>query len=395
MEKSQEKSRKPFLQGLKVALVHDFLVCRGGAERVLEALAEMFPEAPIYTLLYDRERMDEAFADREIRTSFLQRFPGFLRRRHRWLLPFYPVAVEAFDLRDFDLVVSSSGAWSKGVVTRLNTKHVAYVHSPMRYVWDCNEQYLRELGGGRFSILKRAVLSYLRVWDREAADRPDWIVSNSKHTEARVAKYYRRESEVVYPPCAVSGIRVPSIDRKEPGAKDQESGNAERRFLTVSRLTPGKRVDVIVDAFNKLGLPLTVVGEGEEEGRLRAMAGKNVEIAGWKDEAALAELYANARAFVFAAEEDFGLAMAEAQGYGVPVVAYGGGGAREIVEEGVTGEFFAARTPEVLADGVRRFLENEGSYDRGLIRKKAERFSREKFRKEFLEFLEEKLERKI
>ena len=362
----------------KVALVHDFLVCQGGAEKVLLALSEMFPEAPIYTLLYDKENMRGMFADKDIRPSFLQKFPTFLKKRYRFLLPFFPVAVEAFDLRDFDVVISSSGAWSKGIVTRLNTKHIAYIHSPTRYVWDYNEQYLREIGGGRLSIFKRMVLSYLRVWDREAADRPDVLIANSQYTHSRISKYYRRESTVVYPPVA-SDAKVSKADDAKKG--DFFGFKPKEYFLIVSRLTPNKKADMAVEAFNKLGLPLIVVGEGKQKQYLEKIAKKNIKIVGWQDDATVAKLYANARAFVFPAEDDFGMTMVEAMNYGVPVIAYANGGAKEIVEEGVTGEFFKAQTPEILADGVRRFLEKdmENRYDTEVIRVSSKRFSEKVF----------------
>ena len=400
----------------KVALVHDFLVCRGGAEKVLQTLSEMFPEAPIYTLLYDKDAMRGMFADRDIRPSFLQKFPRFLRKRYRFLLPFFPVAVEAFDLRDFDVVISSSGAWSKGIVTRLDTKHIAYIHSPMRYVWDYNEQYLRETGGGHFNIFKRMLLSYLRVWDREAADRPDFLVANSVYTQSRIAKYYRHKSVVIYPPIAchpelppertisvragVSGSRTNEANPEREGMLKQPARNATHNvaggvqhdgsasffgfkskeyFLVVSRLTPNKKVELVVEAFNKLGLPLIVVGEGKQKQHLIHIAKPKIKIVGWQDDDRVAHLYTNARALIFPAEDDFGMVMVEAMLHSVPVIAYAEGGAKEIVREGVTGEFFRAQTPEIMADGVRRFLENEGNYDAKIILESAKRFSREQF----------------
>lgn len=356
----------------RVAIVHDFLVTLGGAERVLGVLAEMFPEAPVYTLLYDREAVGTFLAGRDIRPSFLQKLPRWLRRRYRWLLPLFPAAVEAFDLRDFDMVISSSGAWSKGIVTRLDTRHVAYVHSPMRYVWDYNERYVRETEGRRPGILLRALLSYIRIWDAQAADRPDVLVANSEYTRDRIAKYYRRESMVAYPP-----VTMP-VEHDTEGRKPEER-TGQRHFLVVSRLTRAKQVAAVVDAFNKLELPLVVVGRGPEEERLHRIAGRTVRIVGWKSDTALAGLYEGARALVFPAEEDFGLSMVEAQAAGVPVIALGRGGAREIVVEGVTGEFFDAATPEVIADGVRRFLDHETRYDARTIRNNAERFSKEAF----------------
>ena len=188
-------------KNLKVALVHDFLVQYGGAERVLEVLADIFPEAPIYTLIYDKERMGEKFAGRKIHTSFLQKFPKFLRKRYKWLLPFMPTAPETWDLREFGLVISSSGAWAKGIVTRLDTIHICYMHSPMRFVWDTNEEYLREQEMARpINFFSRLLINYIRLWDKVAADRPDYIIANSKYTQERIKKYYGRESGVIYPP---------------------------------------------------------------------------------------------------------------------------------------------------------------------------------------------------
>jgi glycosyltransferase involved in cell wall biosynthesis len=372
-------------KGKKIALVHDFLVCRGGAERVLLTLADMFPDAPVYTLLYDRDAMRGWFDDRDVRVSFLQKFPKFLRKRYRWLLPFFPVAIESFDVRDFDVVISSSSAWGKGIVTRLHTKHIAYVHSPMRYVWDYNERYLREIGGGRLSLLKRMLLSYLRVWDRQAADRPDVLIANSRYTQERIGKYYRRESAVVYPPCEHGRGGEDSRERIERDGSERSRSEtffgfaSKEYFLVVSRLTPNKKADIAVEAFNKLGLPLLVVGEGPQRDVLRQMARENVRVIGWQDDTTVANLYRHARAFVFPAEDDFGMVMVEAMACGTPVIAYAEGGAREIVEEGVTGEFFRAQTPEVLADGVRRFLEKPSGYDAEAIRASAKRFSRATF----------------
>ncbi len=375
---------------LRVALVHDFLVQYGGAERVLEVLGEMFPKAPVYTLLYDKEKMRGKFSSKEIRTSFLQKFPKFLRKRYRYLLPFMPTAPETFDLRDFDLVISSSGAWSKGIVTKLNTVHIAYIHSPMRFVWDYNERYVRDqksaFGGKVQSFITRILLSYLRLWDYEAAQRPDYLIANSKYTQERITKYYRRESVVIYPPVEKFEILNP---KSETNSKFKIQNS--KFFLVVSRLSPYKKADLVVKAFNKLELPLVIIGEGEQYKYLKKIAGKNIKILGWQSDGKLAEYYANARAFIFPAEDDFGLAPVEAMSYGVPVIAYRKGGAAETIIEGVTGEFFNAQTPEVLADGVRRFMEKENQYDKEAIKKRAGEFSKEKFRKEFSEFIDAKL----
>ena len=349
------------LKGKKIALVHDFLVAYGGAERVFEAIAEMFPDAPIYTLLYDSERMGGHFEGRDIRVSWLGKLPRFLKRRYRWLLLLFPVAVESFDLRDFDVVISSSGAWSKGIVTRLNTKHIAYLHSPMRYAWDYHEQYLGELRArGTFNILTRMLMSYLRVWDRQAAERPDMLLVNSRFTQARVEKYYRRESAVAYPGALDLSLKTKQL---VAGAVPAERKN----FLVVSRLTRSKKVAPVIEAFNKLGFPLVIVGDGPEREALEQMALPHIRFAGFVSDEELAKLYRGARAVIFPSEEDFGMVAAEALSFGTPVIAYEYGGIREIVSAGVTGEFFHAQTPELIAEGVRRFLGNEGTYDRAAI----------------------------
>lgn len=371
MEKSQymknNGKRDNFLgKKIKVALVHDFLTQYGGAEKVLESFCRMFPDAPIYTLIYDKKKMRGKFSDKEVHTSFLQKFPKFLKNRKRYLVPFMPTAPETFDLREFDLVISSSGAWSKGIIARLNTVHISYMHSPMRFVWDYNEKYLRDIGK-KIGFFKRLFLNYLRVWDFQAAQRPDKLISNSNYTEKRIEKYYRRESEVVYPPAIIS--------------TDKSEKKKGKYFLVVSRLAAYKKVDIVVEAFNKMGLNLIIVGEGEQKKYLKKIASKNVKIVGWKSDEDLKKYYQNARALIFPTVDDFGITMVEAMSYGLPVVAIRKGGAKEVVEEGVTGEFFDAQTPEVLSDGVRRFMEKEKEYNLNTIKQSAEKFTEEKFKK--------------
>lgn len=340
----------------KIALAHDFLLVWGGAERTFKVLADAYPEAPIYTLLADPVFLAKHFPGREIRTSFLQKFPAWLRRRHRLLLPLYAIAVEAIDLREFDHVLSSSGAWMKGLVTRLHTRHIAYLHSPMRYVWDTQERYLRELGREKSFIL-RLLLSYLRVWDRQSAERPDTLLVNSLFTRRRIEKYYRREATVVFPPAGAL--------QEHQAVSDQKTRES---FLIVARLTRSKRVDTVIEAFNRLELPLTVVGTGPEEKSLREMAGHTIRFAGAASDAELAEHYASARAILQPSEEDFGMVVAEAFSFGTPAIALASGGAAELIEPGVTGELYTGGTPEMVADGVRRFLERESGYQREEIR---------------------------
>ncbi|MFC1645210.1 glycosyltransferase [Patescibacteria group bacterium] len=361
------------LRGKKVALVHDFLTQYGGAEKVLESLCEIFPDAPIYTLLYDENNMHGRFGDREIKTSFLQSFPKSLIKRKRYLLPFMATAPETLDLRDFDLVISSSGAWSKGIVTRLNTKHIAYIHSPMRFVWDYNEKYLRDIGK-KLGILKRLVLSYIRIWDHQASKRPDALIVNSKYTKERVEKYYKRNADVIYPPAFSDNNRDELM--KELGG--------QKYFLVVSRLSAYKKVDLIVKAFNKLGLPLYIIGEGEQENYLKRIAGDNIRILGWKEDDVLEKYYANARALIFPTVDDFGMTAVEAMSYGVPVIGIRKGGVKEIIQEGVNGEFFNEQTVEVLSDGVNRFIENEGTYSKDEIIETARKFSKANFENNFI-----------
>lgn len=355
----------------KIALVHDFLLSMGGAERVLKELAAMYPSAPIYTLLSDKELMQRFFPGRIVQESFLQNFPKWLQKRYKWLLPFYPVAAESLNLRDYDLIISSSGAWTKGIVTRLHTKHIAYIHSPMRYVWDSHEEYLEALKKKR-NFLLRGLLSYLRVWDFEAAQRPEVLVANSLYTQRRIEKYYRRSAELVYPALSLHGNENEVV----------AITNRKSYFLLVSRLTKIKRIDVVVDAFTKLGFPLYVVGTGPEKQSLQKRAGENITFLGFVPDDQLAVLYQEARALLFPSEEDFGLTAAEAHSYGTPVIAFEYGGIQEIVEPGVTGELFGAKTHEVISEAVLRFTRAENSYSTEVMKKKAAQFTSARFQEQ-------------
>lgn len=357
----------------KIAIVHDFLVAYGGAERVLQSLSSLYPEAPIYTLLKDDAVVAKYFPGREIRESFLEHFPGWLRRRYPWLLPFYPIAVETLDLREFDLVISSSGAWSKGVVTRLRTRHIAYLHSPMRYAWEQPEAYLDEvLPRWVPRIIARLWLSYMRLWDRQAAERPDVLVANSRYTAARIQKYYRKDAEVVYPP---------ALTLCAAGQEEIILRGERKHFLIVSRLARSKKIEPVIEAFNKLGFPLVIVGSGRDEHRLRGIAGPNVSFAGAPDDVRLRRYYREARAVLFPSEEDFGMVAAEALSLGTPVIAYEYGGIREIMRIGETGEVFRSQTPEVIAEAVKRFAEKEAAegYPAETLRDSVSHFSEASF----------------
>ena len=368
----KEKSQEVGMTDLKVAIVHDFLLYSGGAERVLEDIVETFPNAPIYTLLYDKDGIGKQFANKDIRSSFLQKWPKWLKKRYRFLTPFFGTAMESFDLRDFDLVISSSGAWSKGIVTRLNTKHIAYIHSPMRYVWDENEHYLKKIVGKKSRFCTRLLLSYLRVWDHQAAQRPDVLIANSIYTQKRIEKYYRRSAKVIHPGANLN-------------VSDKIVKKGEKSFLIISRLSKYKNVALAIEACNKLQLPLTVVGTGREWTTLSKIAGKTIKMVGHVSEEEKLQHLMNARALLFPAEDDFGIVCIEAMQVGVPIIALGRGGARETVLPGITGELFEAPTVEMLADAMRRFLEKENTYDKNIIKKEGQKYTSNKFKKKLIE----------
>ncbi len=376
---------------MKLALVHDYLIRFGGAERVLLELVAMFPEAPIYTLLYDEDKMKEWFPAERVQASFLQKFPKWWRLRHKYLLPFLPAAVETFDLREFDLVISSSSVFAKGVVTRPKTIHINYCHNAARFLWDYSFEYLGEQNLGSWRrIGVKFFLNYLRIWDRAASRRVDYFIANSKVTAQRIFKYYHRQAKVIYPPVEIANSKWPAspeLQRGEQIANGKNSKNGDY-FLIVSQLTPYKKIDVAVEAFNKLELPLVIIGEGPQKEYLQKIAKSNIKILGWQFDNITREYFKNCTAFIFPGEDDFGMAPVEAMKYGKPVLALKAGGALETVLPGMIGEFFDAAVPEVLADGVRRLRENLPRYSPLVIKKWAEKFSAERFRKEILEFIE-------
>jgi glycosyltransferase involved in cell wall biosynthesis len=369
-------------QDKNFALIHEFLNQYGGAERVLLEIAKLYPDAPIYTIMHDPEKMRGFFKGRDIRTSFMQKIPAFIRRRHKYLLPLMPTAPETFNLRDYDVVISSSSAFAKGVVVKPKTVHVCYCHSPMRYAWDWNEKYLNEQGvGSKRKFAARFLLNYVRMWDRVAADRVDYFIANSVTTAKRLKKYYGCDARVVYPPVDVEKLSMPPRE----GDALNEQLKKEDYFLIISRLTPYKKIEVAIEALNKLDLPLIVIGEGapKYEKQLRSIAGRRTKFLGWVKEADIACYYRNCRAFIFPGEDDFGIAPVEAMASGRPVIALRKGGATETVTEGVSGEFFDESALELVADGVRRFLEKETGYDPQTVKNSVARFSIENFRQNF------------
>jgi UDP-N-acetylmuramyl pentapeptide phosphotransferase/UDP-N-acetylglucosamine-1-phosphate transferase/glycosyltransferase involved in cell wall biosynthesis len=354
--------------GLRVAVVHDFLYTYGGAERVLEQMLTVFPQADVFALFDFVPDAERGFLrGRPVTPSFLQRIPG-AKQRHRLFLPLMPLAVEQLDVSDYDLVLSSSYVAAKGVITRPDQLHVCYCHTPVRFAWDLQKQYLQRAGlaAGLLSLPAKVLLHYIRSWDVHSAQGVDVFLSNSDFVGRRIAKTYRRVATTIYPPVDTESFSLHTTK--------------EDYYLTASRLVPYKRIDVIVEAFASMpNRRLLVVGDGPERDKLRALAGPNVTFLGHEPAAALRRHLQLARAFVFAAEEDFGIAPVEAQACGTPVIAFGRGGATETVIAGQTGLFFDAQTPAAIVAAVERF-EQQPPLDPAACRSNAERFTPEKFR---------------
>ena len=369
---------------MRVAIVHDWLYTIGGAEKVLAAMLRCFPDAALFCLfdfLTPAERKKIGYESSQV--SFLQRLPG-VRNHHRLFLPIMPLAIEQLDLAEYDVVISSSYAVAKGVLTGPDQLHLAYVHSPMRYAWDLQHQYLRESGleHGPRGLLTRFLLHRIRMWDVRTASGPDAYMANSRFIARRIRKIYGRDARVIHPP-----VKVPAAFR---------AVRKERHFMTASRLVPYKNVRCIVEAFRQLPAEqLIVVGEGPEADHLRAVAGPNVEFRGFVHDTELRRTMASARAFIFAAEEDFGIVPVEAQSEGTPVLALGRGGARETVRAGgeaPTGLFFNRPEPEAVAEAVRSFILKEASFDPAACHRNAIRFSEKQFQDSFLGFVTEQYE---
>jgi len=354
----------------KVALLHDWLTGMRGGEKVLEAICELYPSAPIYTLVHQQGQVSETIASHQIRTSIVQRLPA-ATSRYRHFLPLFPAAVELFDLDDFDLVISTSHCAVKSAIRPGRAVHVSYCHSPMRYAWDQFESYFgpAQVGATRNRLL-RPVMAGLARWDRNTAGRVDAFVANSQYVADRIRRYYNRESTVVYPPVDTAFYR-PDETRRE-----SRSG-----FLVVSALVPYKRLDVAIDACRRLSAPLTVVGSGPERARLESSAGPDVRFLGWRSNDEIRQLYQQSTAALLPGVEDFGMVPVEAQACGCPVVALGEGGAAETVIDGRTGILVAGASADAFADGLERA--RTASFDEGVLREHALSFAPDRFRTGF------------
>lgn len=354
---------------MKVAIVHDWLVSQGGAERVLSALLDLYP-ADLFTLLYD-EKVLQGLSTQplSVTASFVQKLP-LAKRLYRNYLPLFPKAIESFDLSGYDLIISSSHAVAKGIKKREGQIHICYCHTPMRYVWDLYEQYVEPLTGIKRALAK-ITLQRLKEWDFKSSSRVDYFIANSHYIKERIQTSYQRDSVVIYPPVDVAGFeKMPRSDF----------------YITLSRLVPYKRVDLIVDAFTQMGNKrLLVIGTGPEEEDLKKRAGPLVEFLGFQPDSAIKTLLAQARALIFAAEEDFGIVPVEAQAAGTPVIAYGKGGALETVIDGKTGIFFDTQTPESLTQAISRFERLNFNADEIIAH--AQKFRTERFKQEISAFV--------
>jgi len=360
----------------KIALIHYWLTGMRGGEKVVQSICNLFPDIDIFTLVYDKRKIAESIKKHKVFTSFIQKLP-FARKKYQTYLPFMPIAIEQFNLSGYDIVISSESGIAKGVLTKPETCHFCYCHTPMRYLWNMYFDYLKN---ENIRFLKKKIIevffNYLRVWDLATASRVDYFISNSDNVRKRILKYYRRDSTVIYPPVDVESMLFE--------AKKQDY------YLVVSQLVSYKRIDLAIRAFNELKKELIIIGEGQEYRKLKKIANSNIKFLGWQSEENLRQYYANAKAFIFPGEEDFGIAPVEAQASGTPVIGFGRGGLLETVIEGETGLFFYKQDYKDLIDVIETFESNSGRFDCYKIRENSLKFSRERFESDLKKFIEEK-----
>lgn len=363
---------------IRTAVIHEWLVTYAGSERVVEQMLDLHPQADLFSLVeFLPDNLREFIQHKSVKTSFLQHLP-FAQRHFRAYLPLMPLAIEQLDVSSYDLILSSSHAVAKGVITRPDQLHLCYMHTPMRYAWDLQQQYLQgaRLNRGVKSLMAQAILHYLRLWDLASANRVDHFAANSRYVAQRIWKTYRRSAQVIYPPVAV--------DRFYPQTQREDF------YFTLARFVPYKRVDLIVEAFNRLGLPLVVIGDGADWSRLAAIAQPNIHLMRHQPEEVIVNYMQRCKAFVYAAAEDFGIAAVEAQAAGAPVIAYGRGGITETVISEKTGLFFPEQTVESLMASVRLFESGAYYFSADLLRQNAEKYAPERFRQQFSGFVEAK-----
>jgi len=346
---------------LKVALVVDFLMYLGGAEQVLKEICELFPNAPIFVLFYNKKFVSKYFPKSFIVASFIQ----YIKFSRRFLMPLFPSAIENFNLDDYDLVISS-GVWSKGIITKPKTFHIDYCHSPSRFLWEDSKNYIYKNTFFSFRALTKILFHFLRIWDFEASKRPDIIISNSFYTQKRIKKYYKRDSQVIYPELQNTSYKTQVTKHK-----------LQNYFLIVSRLQYYKNIELAIKIFNKLGLLLIIAGEGRNKKRLRKLAKNNIKFLGFVSEQELMALYKNAIALILPCIEDFGLAPVEAMSLGTPSLCFKGGGAIEYIKPGLNGELFENNN---LEQGVKKIL--NAKYNKKDIINSAQKFKQGNFKKQ-------------
>lgn len=366
---------------MKKALIHDWFSTYAGAEKCVESFTDIWDDFEIYSLidfLSDTDR-NKILKGKRAHTSFIQKLP-FAKNKYRNYLSLFPLAIEQFDLSGYDVVLSSSHAVAKGVLTHSNQLHIAYVHTPIRYAWDLYHQYLRESGldRGLKGMLAKYFLHKIRLWDASTANRVDRYVANSRYIARRIKKTYGKPSDVIYPP-----VDVDKFTLRE--AK-------EEFYLTASRMVPYKKIDLIVEAFSQTDKKLLVIGDGPDMAKIKSKAGKNVELLGFADDETMADLMGRAKAFVFAAEEDFGITPVEAQACGTPVICFGRGGARETVLDGKSGLYFMEQNAKELLAAVAKFEQNYDKFEPVKIRENSLKFSRARFEAEIKSYVEKKYE---
>ncbi len=355
---------------MNIALIHDWITNVSGAEKVLLSLKELYPQADIYTSVYMPNKA-KVFNNYQIHTTYLNRYSIFRNKREA-LIPFAPLAFESLDLSKYDLVISNTTFAAKGVITKPDTVHLCYCHTPTRYLWSTDID--NRASKGKLSNFRQKISHKLKIWDYAAAQRPDYYLANSKTIQKRINKYYRRKSEVIYPPVDIAKFQL---------LPDEIDKNY---YLFVSRLVDYKRADVVITAFKKNGLNLIVSGDGPLKKHLEKNAGENIKFVGRVSDGELIKLYQEAKAFIFAAEEDFGIVPVEAMACGKPVIAYNKGGASETVIEGKTGVFFEKQEPDAINNALKYF--NKNLFDRKIIRARAEEFSENIFKKSFASYVD-------
>jgi len=362
------------MEKIKVALIHDWLTGQRGGEKVLEVFTEIFPAAPIYTLIHFPHSQISAIEGKKINTSFIQRMPR-VKKKYRSYLPLFPLAIELFDLQEYDLIISSSHCVAKGIIPRPGSLHISYIHSPMRYAWN---QYFSYFSSHKLGVLSRffipPALHRLRLWDAASTDRVDFMVANSRTVAERIYRYYRRTADVIHPPVDTDFFKI--------GEQEEEY------YLIVSALVPYKRIEIAIHAFNQSGKQLRIVGQGPDYKKLAKIAGKNIRFLGNLDPSELLQTYQAARALIMPGEEDFGINALESQACGVPVIAYDSGGATETVIPQKTGLFFSELKVDSLLSALDKF--QAIAFNKNSIRENALSFSREKFKARAAQYFQEK-----